>query len=135
MPSHVDVIRAAHDAFQQQDIEGVLSALAEDVAWKIPASLPWGGTYNGREDVAGFFGLLPEYFEQLELHPDELIEAGDRVIDIGFMRGRGTLGGDPFESRYCLVWHMRDGLAVEMEEFSDTAALITATQSEPATSA
>jgi ketosteroid isomerase-like protein len=125
---NVDVIRAAHDAFLAGDIEGVLGALDDDIVWTVSESLPYGGTFNGREDVAAFFGLLPEYYESIELHPTLLLEGADLVMDVGTMKGKGKLGGEDaaFEVRYCLVWRMRGGKAIEMEEFSDTAGLLRA---------
>jgi ketosteroid isomerase-like protein len=130
MSQNVEAIKAAHQEFLRQDVEAVLDHFDERIVWKVPDTLPWGGTYTSREDVAGFFALLLEYFDQFELHPEELLAAADRVVDIGVMRGRGKLNGEPFESRYCLIWKMRDGKAIEMEEFSDTAALVIAAQAE-----
>jgi ketosteroid isomerase-like protein len=99
MSQNVEAIREAHQAFLRQDVEAVLGYFDERIVWKVPDTLPWGGTYTSREDVAGFFGILLEYFDQ-------------------------------FEVRYCLIWKMREGKAIEMEEFSDTAALVIAAQAE-----
>jgi uncharacterized protein len=134
MSQNVEAIQAAHQAFQRQDVEAVLGYFDERIVWKVPDTLPWGGTYTSREDVAGYFALLLEYFDQFELHPEELLAAADRVVDIGVIRGRGKLNGEPFEIRYCLIWKMREGKAIEMEEFSDTAALVIAAQAEATSS-
>jgi uncharacterized protein len=134
MSQNVEAIREAHEAFGRGDVEAVLDFLDERIVWKIPETLPWGGTYTSREDVAGFFALLLEYFDQFELHPEDLLAAGDRVIDFGVIRGRGKLNDESFELRYCLIWKMRDGKALEMEEFSDTAALVIAAQAEATSS-
>jgi len=64
----------------------------------------WGGTYTNREDVAGFFALLSEYFDDFEVHPTSCWQRPDRVVDIGVIRGRGKLNDEPFEIRYCLIW-------------------------------
>jgi ketosteroid isomerase-like protein len=134
MSQNVEAIRETHQAYLRQDIEAMLGHLDEQIVWKVPDTLPWGGTYTSREDVAGFFALLLEYFDQYELHPQELLAAADRVVDIGILRGRCKLNGEPFEIRYCMIWKMRDGTAVEMEEFSDTAALVIAAQAEATSS-
>ncbi len=134
MSQNVEAIRETHQAYLRQDVEAMLGHLDEQIVWKVPDTLPWGGTYTSREDVAGFFALLLEYFDQYELHPQELLAAADRVVDIGVLRGRGKLNGEPFEIRYCMIWKMRDGKAVEMEEFSDTAALVIAAQAEATSS-
>jgi ketosteroid isomerase-like protein len=128
VPRNVELVKAAHDAFLEGNIEAVLDVLDEEVKWTVPESLPYGGTFNGREDAAAFFALLPEYYDELELHPTLLLEGADLVMDVGTMKGRGKLGGEDatFELRYCRVWRMRRGKAIEMEEFSDTAGLLRA---------
>jgi ketosteroid isomerase-like protein len=126
---NVDLVKAAHDAFGEGDIEAVLDILDERIKWTIPASLPYGGVYNGRKEVAQFFALLPDYFEEIQLKPEVLLEGADLVMDVGDMTGRSKLGAEgdaSFELRYCLVWRMRSGKAIEMEEFSDTAGLLRA---------
>jgi uncharacterized protein len=125
---NVEVVKAAHDAFLEGNIEGVLEMLDENIIWTVPQSLPYGGEFNGRQDVAAFFALLTEYYEELELHPTLLLEGADLVMDVGTMKGRSKLGGEEaaFELHYCLVWRMRHGKAIEMEEFSDTAGLLRA---------
>jgi hypothetical protein len=134
MSQNVEAIREAHEAFLRGDVETVLGYFDERIVWKVPDTLPWGGTYTSREDVAGFFALLLEYFDQYELHPQDLLAAGDRVVDVGVIRGRGKLNDEPFEIRYCLIWKMSDGKALEMEQFSDTAALVIAAQAEATSS-
>ncbi len=128
MPRNVEVVKAAHDAFLEGDLDGVLATLDEQIKWTVPESLPYGGLYEGHQEVASFFASLSEYFEEIELHPTLLMEGADLVMDVGTMKGRGKLGGEEaaFELRYCLVWRMRHGKAIEMEEFSDTAGLLRA---------
>jgi ketosteroid isomerase-like protein len=133
MSDNVDAIKAAHEAFLRADIEALAGFFDENITLTVPESLPYGGTFTGRVDVAGFFALLSEYFDELELHPQELLEAADRVVDIGKMRGRGKGDGGEFEIRYCIVWKMRGGKAAAMEEFSDTATLKAVAEGQPAT--
>ena len=128
MPRNVEVVKAAHDAFLEGNLDGVLETLDEQITWTVPESLPYGGVFDGHQEVATFFASLSEYYEELELHPTLLMEGADLVMDIGTMKGRGKLAGEEaaFEVRYCLVWRMRHGKAIEMEEFSDTAGLLRA---------
>lgn len=127
MPN-VDLIKAANDAFGAGKIEEVLGLLDKQVTWKVPPSLPYGGVYEGREDVAAFFALLPKYYDQIELRQELLLEGADLVTELGTMAGVTTIGGEDaaFEVRYCLVWRIRRGKVIEMEEFSDTAGLLRA---------
>ena len=52
MTSHTDLIRHLYDRFNARDIDGVLSSLAENVAW---ANGMDGGHVHGREAVREYW--------------------------------------------------------------------------------
>ena len=113
----VDTIKGAYDAFARQDIEGVMAAFDDGIDWDVPDSVPWGGHYRGKDEVGGFFGKLAEYVDELNVEPQEYIDAGDKVIVTG--RHHGNIGGEQFETRFAMVWTMAGGKAVAFKEFSD----------------
>jgi ketosteroid isomerase-like protein len=113
----VDTIKGAYDAFARQDIEGVMAAFDDSIDWDVPDSVPWGGHYRGKEEVGGFFAKLGEYVDELNVEPQEYIDAGDKVIATG--RHHGNIGGDPYETRFAMVWTMEGGKAVAFKEYSD----------------
>ena len=117
----VDTIKGAYDAFARQDVDGVMAAFDDSIDWDVPDSVPWGGHYRGKEEVGGFFAKLPEYIDELNVEPQDYLEAGDRVIAVG--RHHGNIGGDAFETRFAMVWTMRDGKAVAFKEYSDMTPL------------
>ena len=117
----VDTIKGAYDAFARQDIEGVMAAFDDSIDWDVPDSVPWGGHYRGKEEVGGFFAKLPEYVDELNVEPQEYIDAGDKVIATG--RHHGNIGGESFETRFAMVWTMSSGKAVAFKEYSDMTPL------------
>jgi ketosteroid isomerase-like protein len=117
----VDTIKGAYDAFARQDIDGVMAPLDDSIDWDVPTSVPWGGKYHGKEEVGGFFASLAEQLDELNVEPQELIDAGDRVIALG--RHTGSVAGESFETRFAMVWTMRDGKAVAFAEYSDMAPI------------
>ncbi len=63
MPSdtaNITVVQKLYEAFGRGDLPTILSHLAEDVTWKClgPAEIPFGGTRQGREQVAQFFASI-----------------------------------------------------------------------------
>lgn len=115
-------VRQLHEAFDRQDIPGFLEHLDEGVQWEAPSSLPYGGSFTGREAVGGFFAQLPEHFEELAVTVHELIEAGDVVLDICTISGRGKSGGT-VEADAAFVWRFSGGRPVSFKEYSDTARI------------
>ena len=119
----VDTIRTAYDAFARGDMDGVMAALADDVDWDSPATLPWGGRFRGKEEVGRFFAGLFAHLEELNAEPQEFLDAGDHVVVLGRHRGR-LKGGSDFEAAWAMVWRMRDGKAETFREMVDTAAIV-----------
>lgn len=118
---NVDVIRRAYEAFARQDIPAVLGAFDEHIEWTTPDSLPIGGTVRGHEGVTRFFQSLPKHFQELQVRPEQYIDAGDEVVVLGRHVGRGARG--KFDVPWCMVWTLRNGKATRFQEFTDTAKL------------
>ena len=121
----VQTTRGAYEAFARRDIAGVLDRLHDDVEWDVPESAPFGGIYHGKEEVGRFFASLPEHLEELNVEPAELHDAGDHVIVTGRHSGRAR-GGEPFETRFAMVWRMRDGKAAAFREYTDFVPMVRA---------
>ena len=121
MSQNTDAVRAVHEAFQRGDIPGLLETLADDVEWVVPESLPWGGSFRGREGVGEFFAQLPEYFDELIVNVDELLDAGDAVVDVGHFSGTAKGGRELDDIPYVFIWRMKDGTASSFREYGDTA--------------
>ena len=117
----VDTVKGAYEAFARQDTEALMAGFDDAIDWDVPDSVPWGGKYHGKEEVGGFFASLAEQLDELNVQPSEFLDAGDRVIALG--RHTGSVGGESFETRFAMVWTMRDGKAVAFAEYSDMAPL------------
>jgi ketosteroid isomerase-like protein len=126
----VDTIKGAYDAFARQDIPGVMEAFDDAIEWDVPDSVPWGGSYRGKEEVGRFFGTLGEQLDELNVEPQEYIDAGDKVVATG--RHHGHVKGQPFETRFAMVWTMSGGKAVAFKEYSDMAPIVKAMEGQPA---
>ena len=123
----VDTVRSAYEAFGRQDIPGVLDTFGDDIQWDVPESLPFGGVFNGKDEVARFFGSLGDYYDELRVEPDEYLEAGEQVVVLGNHHGK-VKDGDSFDARFAMVWTMRDGKAAAFKEYTDTAPIDRALQ-------
>jgi ketosteroid isomerase-like protein len=124
---NVDTVRGAYEAFARQDIPGVLDAFDDSIDWDVPTSVEWGGHYQGKDEVTSFFGSLAEQLDELNVEPQEYYDAGDHVIAVGRHHGRAK-GGEPFETRFAMVWTMSGGKAVKFKEYSDMTPIVKASE-------
>lgn len=116
---NVQILRNGYDAFARRDIPAVLAAFSEDIAWHVPDSVPFGGDYHGHEGVTDFFGQLSQYWQELNVEPEELIDAGDTIAVVARITGTGAAGSTEIQSLH--LWRMRDGKATSFTEYTDTA--------------
>lgn len=121
-------------AVARRDIPTALALLHDEVEWVAPASLPYGGRYEGPQEVAtGYFrGFLEHVDDDFELHADEVIAAGERVVVRARLQGHGRLSGTPFELPVVQLWSFADGRATRLEYQLDTAALLDAVEARSA---
>lgn len=88
--------------------------------------LPFTSSRSGREQLLDYLHGLNRDWEMVFRDIDEFVAQGDRVVAMGrtAWRHRGT--GKVSESPKVDVWRLREGKAVELVEFYDTASLYAA---------
>jgi ketosteroid isomerase-like protein len=101
-----------------------MAAFHEDIEWDAPDSIPFGGSYHGHDGVGSFFSLLPEYWEELRVEPQEFIDAGETIVVLIRLSGKGA--GGSIDSKSLHLWRMRDGKAATFREYPDTARVLQA---------
>jgi uncharacterized protein len=58
--------------------------------------------------------------------PDDFLDAGDRMVVLGRMRGRAKASGREYEVEFVHVWTMTDGVASRLRAYFDTAPIMAA---------
>lgn len=116
---NVEIVRAAYDAFARGDIPSVLAAFDPGVEFIPSDAFPHGGLCRGHEEMVAYFQTFATTYEQLEVQPDEFLDAGDHVVALGHERGRAN--GMSFVTPFAHVWTLRDGKAVHWKEYLDPA--------------
>ena len=72
------------------------------------------------------FKDLTEAFAEYEFFETEMIDAGDTVVRVGGIRGRGKESGAEVEAEGASVWRFRDGSAVSCALFQGRAEALEA---------
>jgi ketosteroid isomerase-like protein len=123
---NVDVIESAYAAFSKGDLERVLSYFSESAEIVAPASVPWGGEYEGPEGMRTFLAKLLEHFSEFKTTPTKVLGADDNhVIVVATNSGR-TKSGNRIENEVVWVYQLRDGTVTSARVFGDTAAVLEA---------
>ena len=110
------------------DREALLALVAEDIEWIIPGNnWPLAGTHHGH---AGLADLLETASTSIETstEPREFVAQGDRVLVVGFARGKIKVTNKTFEDNWIFAITVREGRLTNIREYVDTQALARASQ-------
>jgi ketosteroid isomerase-like protein len=102
--------------------------VAEDIEWIIPGEdWPLAGIHRGH---AGLADLLETSSKSIETstEPREFVAQGDRVLVVGFARGKIKATNRTFEDDWIFAITVRNGRLTSIREYVDTQALARAAQ-------
>ena len=114
------------------DKQGLLASSAEDIEWIIPGEgWPLAGTHCGHAGLADLLQKASETLETSYPKPFEFVAQGDRVLVVGFARGRIKATNRTFEDHWVFAITVRDGKLTNVREYVDTQALARAASPRP----
>ena len=125
---NVRIVKDFFAAIGRGDMQGLRRLCAEDIEWIIPGEdWPLAGTYRGH---AGLADLLLKASETIETftEPREFVAQGDRVLVVGFARGRIVATNRTFEDDWVFAITVRNGKLTNLREYIDTQALARASE-------
>jgi ketosteroid isomerase-like protein len=125
---NVQTVKDFFAAIGRGDREGLLALVAEDIEWIVPGEdWPLAGTHRGH---AGLTDLLKTASETIETstEPHEFVAQGDRVLVVGFAKGKIKATNKTFEDDWIFAITVRDGRLTNIGEYVDTQALARAAQ-------
>src|ERR1700745_2095872 len=86
---NVQVVKDFFAAIGSGDKQRLLALVAEDIEWIIPGEdWPLAGTHRGHAGLNNLLQKANETVETSYLEPPEFIAQGDRVLVVGFARGK-----------------------------------------------
>jgi uncharacterized protein len=129
---NVQTVRDFFAAAFGGDREAMLALVAEDIEWIIPGEdWPLAGTHRGH---AGLTDLLKTESESMEMsvsEPREFVAQGDRVLVVGFARGKVKATNKLFKDNWVFDITVRNCKVTKIREYIDTQALARASQMDP----
>jgi ketosteroid isomerase-like protein len=125
---NIQTVKDFFAAIGSSDREALLGLVAEDIEWIIPGKdWPLAGTHRGH---AGLAKLLETASKSIETstQPREFVAQGDRVLVVGFAKGKIKATNKTFEDDWIFAITVRDGRLTNIREYVDTQALARAAQ-------
>jgi ketosteroid isomerase-like protein len=125
MTSSPQTVQSIYQALTQGSLAKVLMLLSEQVVLHQATSLPYGGTFHGREGFIASLTLLSSTWETYRKTPQLFLANGDDIAVLGELqaKGHGIVKGliTPFTDH----WKLWDGKVIEIRLFDwDTAQLL-----------
>jgi ketosteroid isomerase-like protein len=122
----VDIVRAIYtrwnkalDAGEAEMLDAILIHFDRDVELDATRRHLDPGVSRGHRAARRFFSELVEAWSIFHADVEELVPAGDRVLAVLRVQGRGRTSGVAVDERIAHIWTLRDGLVVRHEYFGD----------------
>jgi ketosteroid isomerase-like protein len=120
---NIQTVKNFFAAIGSGDGEALRALVADDIEWIIPGEdWPLAGTHRGH---AGLAKLLETASRSIETstEPREFVAQGDRVLVVGFAKGRIKATNKTFEDDWIFAIKVRGGKLTSIREYVDTQAL------------
>ncbi|MCK1331537.1 nuclear transport factor 2 family protein [Bradyrhizobium sp. 35] len=105
------------------DRETLLALIAEDIEWIIPGEdWPLAGTHRGHDGGADLLERASKSIET-STEPREFVAQGDRVLVVGFAKGKIKATNKTFRDDWVFAITVRNGKLTNIREYVDTQAL------------
>ena len=125
---NIQTVKDFFAAIGRGDREALLALVAEDIEWIIPGEAwPLAGTHRGHAGLANLLGTASKSIET-STEPREFVAQGDRILVVGFARGKIKATNKTFEDDWIFAITVRDGTVTNIREYVDTQALARASQ-------
>jgi ketosteroid isomerase-like protein len=116
------------EAYNRRDFDAAVKDFDPHVEWVLPPQQR-SDSCIGPRNVIRFFEGIDETFEDLQLLPQQVVDAGDRVATRLRHRGRGKSSGAEIDAElYHQVMTFRDGVIVRAEYFDNWPEALAAAQ-------
>jgi ketosteroid isomerase-like protein len=113
---NVESVNQNYEAFnsalaQGQDIMPLLDGIDPDIVVEMGVL---EGTFHGREGLVRFIEGQAALFEHLRCDPEEVIDAGDKIVVPIRLTGKARNTGLPLDYRAIHVWTLRNGKPIRL---------------------
>ena len=117
---NAEIVRAAYEAFDRGDLDAVSELQDPAVEWRTSEEDPDAAIHSGREAVRRYFEGYLETFPGLRAELEECVGVSERqVLTTVRYTGRARASGMEMDWRQSVLYTLRAGLIVRVEEYFD----------------
>ncbi len=128
---NVRIVKNFFAAIGSGDKQAIRALSAEDIEWIIPGGdWPLAGVRRGHAGLADLLQTSSETMETSFMEPREFVAQGDRVLVVGFARGKVKATNKTWEDHWVFAITVRNGKLTSIREYVDTQALARASESD-----
>lgn len=124
--ANIETVRELYNRFAKGDGAGVLALLDADVVWIEADNFPYAdkSPYKGPQAVAaGVFGRIVAEWNGWAVEPEELLDAGDKIVALGRYSAVNKKTGKRINAQMVHVWALANGKIVRFQQYADTLAV------------
>ena len=112
---NVELVRGALASMAAGDREAALTFFDPEVVVDATRNVMNPATFVGEEGLRRMVAATEEAWEEIRTVPLEFLDAGDRVVVIGELVGRGKGSGIEVKRPTAQIWTVRNGQVVRWE--------------------
>jgi ketosteroid isomerase-like protein len=122
--ANVEVIRAIYDDWLRGDM--AIDKFDPEITMVESNTVPGAPSAHGIDEVRRYIESFRNYWSEIRFEPEEYIDAGDRVVVMARLVGRGRSSGAEVERTWAYVWTLRGEKALRMDAYADRAEALKA---------
>ena len=113
----IGMLKAIATAFDQHDLEGIMSHFADDAVFEGPRGTePWGTRFVGRDAVREAFASRFSGIPDIRYQDDDHFVDGERGASEWTLSGT-TTDGQRIDVRGCDLWTLRHGQVAKKDSY------------------
>ena len=121
---NVATIRALYGDWLRGDM--ALDRMDPEISMFEADTIPGAASAVGIDAVRRYMESFARYWEEIRFEPTEFVDAGDQVVVVARLMGRGKGSGVDVEREWAYVWTVSAGKVVRMDGYASRAEALKA---------
>jgi ketosteroid isomerase-like protein len=121
---NVEIIRGIYDDWLSGSM--ALDKFDPEIAMVESHTIPGAASAYGIDAVRRYMESFAKYWDEIRFEPQEYIDAGDQVVVVARLVGRGKSSGVEVARTWAYVWTLRAKKALRMDGYTDRAEALRA---------
>lgn len=113
---NVELIRSLYEEWLHGEMG--LDKFDPEIAMVESSTLPGAASAIGIDAVQRYMESFAKYWDEIRFEPQEYIDAGERVVVVARLIGRGKTSGIAVERIWAYVWTVRGQKILRMDGYS-----------------